>query len=171
MCWFVFCSLVLYTYFSGKKMLFTWQTSVACSYFCDVKTNITCFILHDLSADWANLTKCLQTYTDSLEQSTSPTLPASAAIPGNCTAAQASNQNGADHSSGDNSATRLQEELTVTSVISVGFYARTWHAGQAQKDLFPTQRHLTHEKFLQPFFIVKPLEQFLVTKCVCIARA
>lgn len=124
MCWFVFCSLVLYTYFSGKKMLFTWQTSVACSYFCDVKTNITCFILHDLSADWANLTKCLQTYTDSLEQSTSPTLPASAAIPGNCTAAQASNQNGADHSSGDNSATRLQEELTVTSVISVGFYAR-----------------------------------------------
>lgn len=30
---------------------------------------------------------------------------------------------------------------------------------------------LIHEKFLQPFFIVKPLEQFLVTKCVCIVRA
>lgn len=98
---------------------------MACSYFCDDKTKVTCFILCHLSADWANLIKCLQTCnTDSLEQSTS-TLPASAAIPGNCTAAQASNPNGADHSSGDNSTTGLQEMHTVISVVSVGFYART----------------------------------------------
>lgn len=48
----------------------------------------------DPNADWANLIKCLETSsTDSLEQSTSPTSPATAEIQNNFTAAQASNQN------------------------------------------------------------------------------
>jgi len=82
----------------------------------------------DPSADWTNFLKHLQTSsTGSLEQSTSPTLPATAEIQNNFTAAQASNQNYIARPSGDRS-TRRQRALVVVLPASlftaVGFYTR-----------------------------------------------
>lgn len=112
------------------KTLFTWHQQNLqsfCQWAPSRQTSLALSFL-DPNADWANLIKCLQTSsTDSLEQSTSPTLPATAETQNNFTAAQASNQNDVVHSSGDSSTTRCQRTLMVVlpaSFIAVGFYTR-----------------------------------------------